>query len=191
MLDLLRAIRGDYRGHLRADGTVLRVAFVIDPGPGELVLAVAPAVAGAAELVLFCPDESGSSAQLLLAARVVEARGDAGTDRYMAYHGGATGAVFVRARVEVGRLGGEVHDEPGLRTRLHAEESGILRRLNADADVRARLSAQIGSPPPPGIVVGIDEHGVDVRGRFGPGRVWFPRAAADAAEAERLAGECR
>jgi hypothetical protein len=68
-----------------------------------------------------------------------------------------------------------IHDEPAL-----------LRELNGD---RARLGAlcrAAGSPVEDPVAIGVHQHGVHVRARYGVIHIAFPHVATDAAHARRI-----
>ncbi|MCC6659629.1 MAG: hypothetical protein IT437_01960 [Phycisphaerales bacterium] len=182
--DILRSNR---TGVLMAGERAFPVLFVT-AHDGALV---APLEGGAIEAgghTLFVPEESVDALQLLV--RVARLGPDpAAADRWRAYHGTARSARWCAMSVESGRRGAEVVDGAGLMlvNPLADAEGALCRRVNSDAAaLRRAVLGAAGVDVPHPLCVGVDDHGMDVRARFGIVRVGFERPAGSAGEAMRV-----
>lgn len=186
--DLLRLLRRDRVGVLTCDGTPWDIRFVVDGADGSIVMPLDKRARDAEEFVLWTPDESLASLQMLLSLTPADPP-DAMIDRYAAHHGRPTASAWARASVESARLGGQVADGADLQQPdpLRHAEAALLRTLNAaPARLERLLRARAGGDAPEPVAVAVDPDGIHVRARFGLVRLEFPRRAADPDDARRL-----
>jgi hypothetical protein len=181
---VLRLLRSHYSGTIVVDDRSSATRFVIDPDRPRLVLTLEPTALHADQAVLFVPFESDAAAQLLLELTPLDPDGDAGTDRWQAYHGRPGGLKWAQAHVDLVKLSGAVLEgadilAPGA---LATEQARLCRLVNDHPGGVAALSRAAGhpDPSPDARCVGVDELGADVRSGFGGGtlvRYPFPEPA--------------
>lgn len=184
-------IRGTPHGVLVAEGTPHSTWVLVDPRQGSVVLSAPASVWDrSGELVLFVPDESADSAQLLLAsAREPEA---SAVDRYQAHFGVPRGVVVRACEIESVRWGGSVFDvdEIALANPWHAEEPALLRTANEDPSRLERACGILGhGTSAPLVAVGVDPDGLNVRARTGITRIAFSERATTGSAASRAVRE--
>ncbi len=191
-LELARRVLRRYReGMLLADGVPHARRFVFDPKNGELILRVGRDELLAEESVLHVPEEEApgadaASVQLLLDMRETDSDRDGACDRHAAAHPRDDAPAWARARIESGRLAGEVFGGADLvaPNAIAGDERSLLRTLNNDADalrLATRRLTGVGVEDP--LAVAADRFGFDVRAAFGVVRAEFDRPASDAADA--------
>jgi hypothetical protein len=183
--DILRSSRA---GVLAAWERVFPVRFVIDAGGRLIAPLEREAIDAPAGHTLFVPEEADKALQLLLQ---IEGLGPdpASADRWRAYHGTPRSTRWCAMTIESGRLGALVVDggELTLVNPLAAAEGGLCRRANADRGALRRGVLRVaGVDVAEPLCVGLDDHGLDVRARFGIVRVRFERAVGSAEDAMRV-----
>lgn len=174
-LDSARRYLASYReGVLSFDEQQIEVKFVSDPSDGRLVMSVPVAVFFAHEHVLWVPEETTDSMQILLSAE--EAKESGSTDRWQAYHGEPEHVRWAACWIDSVRLGAWVFDGEAFMggNPLAGVEADVLRELNADRMAlremcRARLDMDVEDP----MCVGLTPEGLHVRARFGVVLVGF------------------
>lgn len=182
--DILRASRA---GVLMAGERVFPVRFVID-ADGRLVAPLEREAVDADGHTLFVPEESDEALQLLVRPEELGG-GAAAAECWRAYHGTPRSTRWFAMRVESGRLGADVVDggEITLRNPLAATEPALCRRANADLGaLRRAVLRMTGVDVPEPLCVGADDHGLDVRARFGIVRLGFERRVMSTDEAMRV-----
>ncbi len=196
-----RLVRRYHEGALEHPGGVAPVRYVVCGRTGRLVMALEPAMMHAEDLTLHVPDETQTVIQLLLTPMPLDGRDEA-CGRWEVYHPGPVGTpggplkrakvrAWASCAIEAGKTPDEVYEPEALACPnvLRDAEEGLLRILNADAGTLARLCERaagvaVASP----VAVGVDQHGIDARARFGIVRVEFEpgvdtvQAARDAIE---------
>lgn len=176
---VLRLLRRHYSGTLIVDDRSTPVRFIIDPARPRLVLALEPTALHAEQAVLFVPFEDETAAQLLLEMSPLDPDGDAGTDRWQAYHGRPGGLKWAQANVDLVKLAGAVLEGadvlgPG---ELAGEQSRLCRLVNEHDGGPAALCRAAGHKSAPDArCVGVDELGADVRSGITLVRVEFPES---------------
>jgi hypothetical protein len=188
--EALRTLRAHRAGTLLCDGQPEPVRFILDGRDGSLVLPIAPPLLDAGELLLCLPDDSFDTTMRALVLPTGAEPDEEARDRYLAYHGRASEAAWVRARPEFVKLsGGRVVDGERVvvPNALRGEEPALCRTLNADRDALRRVVGLLAKvEPDEPLAVGVDPDGFDVRARFGIVRVEFPAPVPNGAEAERV-----
>ena len=184
-----RLLRRSLSGVVVADPLAVRTLYVIDPETGEPVIACRADAAETDDWVLFVPDESEGALHLAGSPEALDPDRDAACDRWRAYHGSPESGRFFRLVVQWGRRGGESWDAEEVRAPngAAAVEARLLRLLNTDQARVGALAARAAGWPAggvvsPGLAVGVDELGLDVRVGRQIVRVEHERAAATAAE---------
>ncbi|MEN0020364.1 MAG: hypothetical protein AAF747_05730 [Planctomycetota bacterium] len=188
------AVRSDTHATALADGRPSNVKLVIGARTGRVVFPFDRRDMRASEWVLWQPEERHGATQLLLGdVREPNDADQPALMRWSAYHGdpvsGSGSAGWVSAVIESVRIGSDIFDgeELPIVNTLAADESAICRSLNERSehvgDAIARLA---GKRPASPVVVGADQFGVDVRGRFTVSRLAFDRPANDADDAAVL-----
>jgi hypothetical protein len=132
-------LHGHLSGLLQFDENVLPMKVVIDQ-EGRLVSPVMVAMLTAEQTVLYLPDEEASSLHLMVSLERFDEDGADGhlADRWRIYHGEPDDVRWAIMHIEAARLNGIFYDGDGL--------------LIDIKDPR---------------LVGVDQFGFDVRGRFG------------------------
>lgn len=182
----LAVFTADLEGRLRFDEHVARLKYVFDPRDGRLVASVPVAVFFATELVFDVPEENDDALQLLVTAE--ECPESAATDRWLAYHGEPEHVRWASFWIDSARHGPWVFDGDALTipNPLAADEPGLCKRLNAEADRLAVLCQRFaGVPIPKPVCVGVDPRGLHVRASFGVVRVRFETLAPTVVDATR------
>lgn len=181
-------VRSRHEGVLLIEEDVHRVRLIIDGWRGRPVFPAPAGVVEGSDAVLCIPEDSDDAVQLLGDTHVVPA-GSEPSDRWTAYHGDSRTTRWLALSVGSAKTSGDVLDGPqvDLRNALHACESALCRKANADPEalkamVVRRAGVTLSSPR----TVGVDERGFDVRARFGIVRIEFPSRAADEADAARM-----
>lgn len=183
----MRAWRGMRRGVVLCGEIPHRTGVAIDPGTGVVALPLPTTLVGAAQFVLFLPDEGEGALQVLLVRRGGEV-GEALRDRWLMLHlepprGDVRWAAF---DPESARQGSEVigHDELAAFNPLHADEARLVKRANADrAALRAGCLRATGSDLTDAVCVEVNPSGLVVRHKLGVTLAPFGVEAADEASA--------
>jgi hypothetical protein len=164
---------------LLADPQALRVRYIVDPVTGEPVVACAADAGESEDWRLFVPEESEGSLMLAGHPVALDVNRDGVCDRWVGYHGTPASARFFRLAVEWSRIGAAVFDAEDSKAvnRLAAEEGRVLRAIRADGVLAKGLSGM------GGVIVGVDESGVDIRVHRDLRRVVFPNTARSADDA--------
>lgn len=182
-----RFLRRTLSGVLALDEHVRPIRIVIAPD-GRLVAPVMVGMIEAADTVLFLPEESDEAMQVQVTVEPFEERGAAGAlaDRWRIYHGEPPDVRWAILTMEAARLGeifldGEAMVAPN---GLAAVEAKICRTLNekhspALAEACRKLHEKVLEEPR---AVGVDDWGVDVRGRFEVYRLESPTALENEAD---------
>lgn len=201
---LLRGREGALSWTSLGEDRVERVRFVLDPMDRTVVTPVSHAVVDAETHVLYVPEETDNSLQLLLDMDREHPAPEALIDRWRIHHGdaprrlpgdskGEPGKVWWgQFKVETARLGSTVVDGDALLAPnpLAGIEPRVCRRLNADRDALRRLCETVGGAAPrEPLCVGIDEEGVHVRGDGGLVRLPFGATVTNPDEAEKTLTE--
>lgn len=189
-----------YRRHshavLRADELILPRPFVKAADCGSPVLALPPGIEDADSVVLFIPDESDRSLQLLVEVEWLDPRADARADRLLIYHARADNHSIALLRVLDAKWPDAVDHAPEVDPSAFIVpnpfarlEPSLCKRLNADRAALAHMVTSLASFTPfDPLVVGVDPDGLDLRTRTGILRLEFAervdepalRAALDA-----------
>ncbi|MBC7834320.1 MAG: hypothetical protein H7Y88_04365 [Phycisphaerales bacterium] len=172
-------LRASTSAVLAFDGRVAPIRYVVDQtGTHEpaLIVAMEPPALRASEHVLFVPDERAEALQVLGRVVPIASQGDAGTDRWQAFHGSCGKLVFGRFSALGAKLGGEVIDHTDLvvSNPFGRVQGKLCRDANADpgallALLGRRGAGDVAEP----VVVGVDPEGIHVRARTGVVRVPF------------------
>lgn len=176
-------------GEFRFDEHVRPMKVVVGPS-GDLVAPVMVAMIEAADTVLFLPEDSEHALQVQVTVVPFKESGPEGAlaDRWRIYHGEPEDLSWAHLSIDAARYDGHVIDGEALMcpNAIAAEEARLCTFLNGlGADTIHRicqrdLGVEIEQP----VVVGVDQFGFDVRGRFSVFRVPSPRPMNTAAEAE-------
>ncbi len=190
-----RSLRHHLVGVLRFDEHVRPIRVIVAPD-GRLVAPVMVAMIEAAETVLYLPDEGDDSLQVLVTLDPFDERGPHGAlaDRWCAYHGEPPDVRWAFMLIDAARYEGHFIDGIALaiENRLVADEPRLCRELNARTDLLQRMSksaidVELEKP----VLVGVDQHGFDLRGAFDIFRVHLDEPIGSAGDviptAERLA----
>lgn len=195
VLALCRCIRLHRRGVLVADGSIFQVRFVFDGRDGSIVMPVDRQAAQADQLVLWIPEDSFDAAQLLLCAQAEP--DEQARDRYLAYHGQPKATAWLGLGIECARQGDAVVDgsEVTAPNSLARDEFAMCKALNLRLDqVQAVCARRRGVQVVDPRVVGVNQHGIDVRARFGIVRLELDQEATTAdqviAAFDRMATDC-
>jgi hypothetical protein len=172
-------LRRERRGALLADGTPHQCDFVCDDETGRPVTNISPGALDADEHVLFVPDEGDGALQLLTIPERIDAD-SACADRWRAYFGDPDASAFVRFAIDCARLEGEVIDGEKILTpnALKRDVARVCKALSARVDeVRALARRRGAKEPAPGLIVGVDQGGFDIKTKFDVLRLEFEREA--------------
>lgn len=168
LIDAKRYLASYREGVLAFDGQQIPVKFVSDHADGRLVMSAPAAVFFAHEHVLWVPEETLDSMQLLVSAEEV---GESGaTDRWQAYHGDPEHVRWAACWIDSVRLGGWVFDGDAMSgpNPLAGVESSVVREVNADREgLRRMCEAKLGMAVESPLCVGLVPEGLHVRARFG------------------------
>ena len=181
-------LHGHLSGLIRFDENVLPIQVVIDK-EGRLVAPVMVAMLTAGETVLYLPDEDDSSLHVMVTLEQFEETGPDGhlADRWRIYHGEPDDVRWAIMHIEAARLDGVFYDGDGLLVPnlLGGVEASICRWANENlvdgirtACLRER-EIEIKEPR----LVGVDQLGFDVRGRFEVVRLDAPTPMGSETEA--------
>lgn len=189
-----RFLRARCEGVLQANDRRRSIRFVTDRATGALILPLERVELEADELVLFVPDEGEGGAQMLVSATAIDEGRP--TDRWLAYHASPDASHWCQLRIEAARLHNELVDSMiDLTCPFAADEPMLCKRANAAPDALTDLCTARGVNDPAPVLVGVDEHGADVRTRVGIVRFEFDQRVAaieDAIDAlDRLIGAQR
>jgi hypothetical protein len=165
-------LHGHLSGLLQFDENVLPMKVVIDQ-EGRLVSPVMVAMLTAEQTVLYLPDEEESSLHLMVSLERFDEDGADGhlADRWRIYHGEPDDVRWAIMHIEAARLNGIFYDGDGLLipNALGRVESSICRWANEHLVEGLRAAClkerEIDIKDPR--LVGVDQFGFDVRGRFG------------------------
>ncbi len=191
---VLRLLRAHYSGTLVTGDRSQPVRFIIDPARPRIVLAVEATTLHATEAVLFVPFESDDAAQLLLELSPVDPDGDAGTDRWQAYHAKPGGLKWAQAHLDLVKLAGAVLDGTDILSPgdLAPEQARLCKLVNDTPGGPAALSRAAGhtrgggpSGDTDARCVGVDELGADIRSGITLVRLVFSEPARFAHAAEQ------
>jgi hypothetical protein len=146
------------------------VKFIIDNDDGRIICPVMSAALEEPELVLFIPEESDESLQLLLGAEEIDEKDHAlSIDRWMAHHGEPDDIYWVACWIDAARHGPHVIDGDAMMggNVLKGSEAATCRRLNnAKDDLRALCSRFGKMDVEDPVCVGVTPRGLSVRTRF-------------------------
>ena len=162
------------------------VRFVCCNESGRIVMAVPVEATEHAQAVLHIPRESDDALQLLLT--LTEAPESAATDRWRIFHGAPDRPRWIMGEIESARHGawvfqGEDLTQPNI---LIHDEPALVRELNKDRPRLVALCRAAGSPVEDPMAIGVHQHGVHVRAKYGVIHLPFPHVATDAAHARRI-----
>lgn len=184
-------LRAQTTGELRFDEHVRSVRFVYGPD-GRLITPVMVAMLQAFETVLYVPDMSENSIELLVTLYEFDERGTDGSlaDRWRIYHGEPEDVRWATLDIETIRADQTVFDGDAI-TRVNplaAHEPALCRRLNTigTAGLQRLCSHYANHDVEAPVVVGVDDSGIDVRRAFDVVRVPTPRVMSDADEAHEV-----
>ncbi len=184
-LDVLHATR---EAVLAFEDNFIPVKTTIDRETGRLIAAVPVATFFAPEHVLFVPDESEDALQLLVTPEQVEE--SAATDRWMAYHGDPEHVRWAMMWIDSGKHGPWVFDGEALTlpNTLAPAEPALVKAVNerGPQPLRRLCRRLHGVDAEHPLCVGVDQHGIDVRARFGVLRAPFAQPANDPDHAVKL-----
>ncbi len=164
-----RLLRRSLKGVLAFDEHVRPISIVIAPD-GSIVAPVMVGMIEAADTVLFLPEESDDALQIQVTVEPFEERGTAGAlaDRWRIYHGEPPDVRWAVLTMDAARLGQHVFDGDALKVpnAMAAVEAGVCKRLNdTHIDVlRMACRRTAGKNVEAPRAVGVDQHGVDIRG---------------------------
>jgi hypothetical protein len=179
-----RLLRRHHAGVLLADETVKHVRFVLDGRDGRPVLPFEPALFDTEQVVLFTPDESDDSLQLLVnPEEITNWRALEVCDRWQTYHGRPDAAAWAHLTIAGCKERSRVTDGEALLAPnpLLASEPRLCREANAQKPLVVSLAERLTTrPQPEALLVGIDPWGVDLRLRTGLLRVEFAPGTPDA-----------
>ena len=152
----------------------LRYVFHQD---GRLFAPVMVAMLQAVETVLFIPEVAEYALEVLVTLDEFDEQGSEGAiaDRWRIYHGDPPDVRWASMNIDAGKLAGSVIDGEALTQAnpLFGDESRICKHMNqahsADLHILALHFAHIEIENP--VMVGIDELGIDIRGKFDVVRV--------------------
>lgn len=164
-------MRGHLTGTMCFDENVLPMKVVVEHD-GRLVSPVMVAMLTSGDTVLHLPDEDEMSLHLMLTLEAFEENGPDGhlADRWRIYHGEPEDVRWAIMHIEAARLNGVFYDGDGMLVpnSLGSVEASICRWANESlvdglrsACLRER-QIEIMEPR----LVGVDQLGFDVRGRF-------------------------
>lgn len=184
----LAFLRGHLSGVIRFDGEFIDLKVVIAPD-GRLVAPVMVAMLTSVDCALFLPrepkDEFDDAIQIQIELEKFDEAGPDGglADRWKIYHGEPPDVNWATFAIDAARLkdvfvSGDAFEIPN---GLHGYEAAICREINAgDLEALRRLaSACCDHELDEARLVGIDELGFDVRGRFDVVRVTAPELMLD------------
>lgn len=174
------------RGVMRAGEDKFECAFVIDGRDASIVLPAPEAIDLVDDLVLYVPDDGFNEMALLVSAAPHLEALDESRDRYLAYHGRSEWACWARCRVDSAKWGGVIYEGAALLdpNRLASAEPALCKRLNADRETLATLTAMMTRVRPESpLCVGVDHLGMDVRTKVGIIRVEWPAEIRSVEEA--------
>lgn len=176
----IRALRRHHRATLQHHERVSEVKFVLEAATGQVVMPVEPGFASddINSLLLWLPAESDWDMQAVVNPRPIERpEASEAVDRWKAYHGLTSLAIWVRGEIEGIKTEAAVFliEDVQVPNPLGREEYGLIRRANADrvalaAACKLHAATLVIDP----LCVGADPYGIDVRARFGIVRLEFP-----------------
>jgi hypothetical protein len=179
-------------GVFNFDDNYVPVKFVTDNSTGRLVMAVPVATFFVHQHVLFVPEETDDSMQMIVSPEQIDEC--EATDRWMAFHGEPEHVRWAMCWVESVKLDPWVFDGDAL-TRpntLAKNEPALVKELNADKAGLASMCKAAGAPELESpLCVGVDQCGLHVRAKFGVVRVHFPHTANDADHVRRMIGQLK
>lgn len=185
-----RILRGSYGGDLRFEENIRPVRYVFDAS-GRIIAPVMVAMLEAFDTVLFVPGCEESALEALVTVTEIHEREDgAATDRWRIHHGEPDDVRWAHLDVDSIRHGRLVMDGIAFHRAnpLADDEAAICRHMNQEhRDALRTLTlhyASVGLDDP--VMVGIDDGGIDVRGRFGVVRVPTEEPMTNAEDARRV-----
>jgi len=191
-LAALAFLRGHLSGTIRFDGDFVPIKVVIAPD-GRLVAPVMVAMIRSVDCALFMPgepsDEDDRAIQLQVDLEEFNEEGPMGAlaDRWRIYHGEPPDVNWATFAIDAGKLqqlfvSGEALQVPNA---LAPDEAAICREVN-QGDTQGLLEAAAeasGITLDSARLVGVDQLGFDVRGRFDVVRIDSNRIMHDADDA--------
>ncbi|MGP1347138.1 MAG: hypothetical protein ACTS3F_10805 [Phycisphaerales bacterium] len=189
----IRVLAACREGTLRFAEHHVPIKFIAANADGRLIASVPVATFFSSEHTLFVPEESDEALQLLLTVEQTEESHD--TDRWLAHHLNPELGLdqpdhtkWAACWIDSARHGPWVFDgDPFMHPNpIAADEPRLCKALNADPDrLRAiatrAASTDIDNP----VCVGVDQHGLLIRAKYGVIRAAFDEPATDAPGAER------
>lgn len=167
----LSFMHGHLSGLLQFDENVVPIKVVVER-EGRLVAPVMVAMLTAGETVLYLPDEEKESMHLTVTLEEFKETGPDGelADRWRIYHGEPEDLRWAVMHIEAARLNGVFYDGDGLLipNALGSVEAAICRWANENVidGLRAACFEQCDLELNDPKLVGVDQLGFDVRGRF-------------------------
>lgn len=175
-------------GILKADEIYYNINYVLDKS-GHPISPVSRNILETPDCVLFIPDESTGSMELLVTPEEIDFD-CAATDRWRIYHGKVEESHMARLYVEAGKLDNDVHDEIGIvvENPLAADEPVLCKMYNKQhrdnlADL-CKVYAKIAVTDP--VMVGIDPAGINIRASFGIIRVPLLRETSNVQQVKKI-----
>lgn len=198
--DCRRYLRAHFIGDLRFDDHVRGVRFVFAPD-GRMVVPVMVAMLGTPDTVLFVPEVAEGAMEVQVTLEPFEEKGDVAAlcDRWRIHHGEPQDVRWAMLVPDAAKWHGVVVDGEAL-LMPHPwpdDEARVLKPVNdrvraardaGDDVLQAAVERHEGVRLEAPMVVGIDDRGLDVRGKFDVKRLDFEEAVdgPDAARAEAL-----
>jgi hypothetical protein len=173
---------------LRFDEHIRPLKYVSCPD-GRLAMPVMIAMLQSVDTVLFVPACEEGAMELQVTLEPFEERGEGGAiaDRWRIYHGEPEDVRWARVTIDAAKLDGHVIDGDALmrHNTLAAHEPAICRSINAerkhDLQRMCVRFAEVEIEEP--TLVGVDDGGFDVRGKFDVHRVPARRAMRSPSDA--------
>ena len=191
-LAALTFLRGHLSGTIRFDGDYVPIKVVIAPD-GRLVAPVMVAMIRSVDCALFLPgepsDENDKAIQLQVDLEEFQEDGPQGglADRWRIYHGDPPDVNWASFSIDAGKMqhlfvSGEALQVPNA---LAPDEAAICREVNqGDTEQLLKAAAEAsGITLDSARLVGVDQLGFDVRGRFDVVRIDSNRILHDADDA--------
>lgn len=189
LVDPVRELRRSTSAVLQVGEIFQSCRFVVDPETGYPVTPVGSEALNASSCTLFVPEERDDTLQLLVEPTEIDPNRHPSCDRYLIYHGKPTTSRWALFRAQSAKFFGVVFDECRSPNLLRADEARLCKQLNAEPEVARRLCRNVGKSVESPVVVGVDQDGLDVRGRGEVIRVDFPHSAVGVDSAWRMIHE--
>lgn len=172
----VRFLEANREGVLAFGDTLVKVKLVADPAGGRLLASVPVATFFESEHILWVPEETDDAMQLLVSP---EETGESVTsDRWLAFHGEPEHVRWAWLWIDSAKHGPWVFDGDVMvpANSVAEVESELVRRFNADkAELAAIAERATGTSVADPLCVGVDQHGMYVRARFGVLRIEWDR----------------